>query len=481
MVIETAVAPLPHWPNEVIQKYAPIRVLGRGGFGCVYMAAVKNDAKPDSPSYVAIKVVGNDGYAEREATILSELMKYSHPNIIKLFGRYEPRDGECARPCLVLSLARGPTLSYILKKGGALSLMMAKTVSRQLIHAVAFLHGHAVIHRDIQPCNIIVSGTSIDDDLWWSDEFDVDGKVLGYLQRCHITIIDFGFARALCPDDLLADIGLHKVVRESKLEGTDPPTDSREQDEEQNESGSHICVNDVLLDPSIHKKRSESRGRSRTRDRSELELSQSYQVVRDLSALGTRNYAAPEILSGLRKISSTMASLNASLHSRNVPDNSERDSRKVQTRRSLAECVSSYGMVADAFSVGATIRYMVTGVPPQYNVNEYIESKNHPLKKVMRALKQRSRKNGKRIKQYRSSDNLPNGVKDLIGSLTHYDSRKRATVRMARSHQWVMNDICTTEYDTSKNLTPSHHGGPIIYLECTSNKFRTTYDEDDAV
>ena len=93
--------------------------------------------------------------------------------------------------------------------------------------------------------------------------------------------------------------------------------------------------------------------------------------------------------------------------------------------------------------VGATIRYMVTGVPPQYNVNEYIESKNHPLKKVVRALKQRSRKNGKRIKQYRSSDDLPNGVKDLIGTLTHYNSRKRATVRMAKGHQWVMNDICT--------------------------------------
>ena len=73
------------------------------------MAAVKN-AKPDSPSHVAIKVVRNDGYAEREANILSELMKYSHPNIVKFFGMYEPQKDECARQCLVLSLACGPTL-----------------------------------------------------------------------------------------------------------------------------------------------------------------------------------------------------------------------------------------------------------------------------------------------------------------------------------------------------------------------------------
>ncbi|KAL3790144.1 hypothetical protein HJC23_009581 [Cyclotella cryptica] len=476
MGIDSSVAPLPQWPNEVLQKYTPIRVLGRGGFGCVYMAKVKN-AKPDSPSHVAIKVVGSDGYAEREATILSELMKYSHPNIIKLFGRFEPRNDECARPCLVLSLACGPTLSYILKKGGALSLLMAKTISRQLIHAVAFLHGHAVIHRDIQPCNIIVSGTSLDDELWWSDELDVDGKVLGYVQRCHITIIDFGFARALCPDDLLTDVGLDKIVRESQVEGAHSHTESREQDEVKDERDSPICVNSVLFDTSFHQKR----GRSRTRDTPALDTSQSYKVVRDLSALGTRNYAAPEILSGLRKISSTMASLNSSLHSRNSLDNSRRDSRKVQTRRSLAECVSSYGMVADAFSVGATIRYMVTGVPPEYNVDEYIDSKNHPWKRIVRVLKQRRHKNGKRIKHYRPSDELPNDVKDIIHALTHYDSRRRATVRMARSHKWVVNGECTTECDTSKSITPSYHGGPIVYLECNSKKCGTTIDEDDSV
>jgi serine/threonine protein kinase len=151
------------------------------------MATEKN-SKPDK--YVAIKVVGTDGYAEREASILSDLMTYSHPNIIKLFGRYEPGPDECARTCLVLSLARGPTLNYILEKGGALGLIMAKAISRQLIRAVAFLHGHAVIHRDIQPCNLIVSGTSMDDDLWWSNEFDVDGTVLGFVQRCHVTLID---------------------------------------------------------------------------------------------------------------------------------------------------------------------------------------------------------------------------------------------------------------------------------------------------
>jgi hypothetical protein len=42
----------------------------------------------------------------------------------------------------------------------------------------------------------------MDDDLWWSDEHDVDGKVPRMAKQCHITLIDFGFARALRPDDI---------------------------------------------------------------------------------------------------------------------------------------------------------------------------------------------------------------------------------------------------------------------------------------
>lgn len=124
--------------------YEPVQVLGRGGFGCVYMG---KDKTSSSDIYVAIKVVGNDAYAKREASILSELTTYSHPHIVKLFGCYKPKLNESSKTCLVLSLARGPTLNRVLEKGGALSLLMAKTISRQLLNAVAFLHGHAVIHR----------------------------------------------------------------------------------------------------------------------------------------------------------------------------------------------------------------------------------------------------------------------------------------------------------------------------------------------
>lgn len=58
-----------------------------------------------------------------------------------------------------------------------------------------------------------------------------------------------------------------------------------------------------------------------------------------------RNYAAPEIRAGLRRAVS-FVTLNSSSHSKNMESNGT----KAKQRRSLAACVSSYGMVADSFS-----------------------------------------------------------------------------------------------------------------------------------
>eukprot|EP00571_Detonula_confervacea_P009793 CAMPEP_0172299316 /NCGR_PEP_ID=MMETSP1058-20130122/1672_1 /TAXON_ID=83371 /ORGANISM="Detonula confervacea, Strain CCMP 353" /LENGTH=446 /DNA_ID=CAMNT_0013008743 /DNA_START=197 /DNA_END=1537 /DNA_ORIENTATION=- len=440
--------PPAEWPEEIIDLYSPVRVIGKGGFASVWMAKKKKKSSSEDEDHVAVKVMRDDGYATREIAILSELTtKYSHPNIVRLLHNFKTggSDSKVSNSlggrCAVLSLARGPTLNFILSKYGGLGFVVAQSISQQLIGAVAFLHGHAVIHRDIQPCNIIISGSLINDDLWWSDELDIDGKALMMAKQCRVTLVDFGFARALSPNDI--DIGLEKVLNENE-KPTKTNMDHGKFDDE-------TCINEA---PADTRHSVESRGRSRTRVN--LDSSVSHTRIRDLSALGTRNYAAPEILSGVRNFADvSIRSINDSVHKRK--------------KKTLGACVSDYGMDADAFSVGTTIRHMVTGVSPSINVEDFIASKNHPLKKLARSLKKRVKKDHhKRVKKYRLSDDLPEDINDLIQILTHYSPSRRATVRSVTSHPWIQ--VSATISPSQNKGKEVEHGGPILYLQCAEGK-----------
>jgi len=159
----------PPWPAAVLKAYEPIRPLGKGGFGSVYLAKKRNvpeGAETSVDATVAMKLVGRGasasrtrseaGYARREVQILSEL---DHPRIVRLIDVFYDDDkkggGDSSSDpvprCIALSLARGPTLELMLKKGGALGLPMAREITIQLVDTIAFLHGRAVIHRDIKP------------------------------------------------------------------------------------------------------------------------------------------------------------------------------------------------------------------------------------------------------------------------------------------------------------------------------------------
>eukprot|EP00957_Ditylum_brightwellii_P097372 7416284-Ditylum_brightwellii.AAC.1 len=116
---------MPRWPQEANEIYEPIRPLGQGGFGSVWMAKRREakeitQRKEADDEYVAIKVVNGsvDGadatsptvYAKREVDILSEI---SHPNIVRLVKAFDGNGTKNNAPssdvhqsCIILSLAR---------------------------------------------------------------------------------------------------------------------------------------------------------------------------------------------------------------------------------------------------------------------------------------------------------------------------------------------------------------------------------------
>lgn len=379
------------WPPEVSSTYEPLGVLGKGGFASVVLGQNR-----ETGERVALKVVGSSeygpqeyGYAHREIDILREL---DHPNIMKLLQYWElPPDSNKCAAVLALSYAKGPTLEKLLQKGGAVSLSFARVVGAQLVDVVAYMHSHAVMHRDIKPDNLVIVGAALtQEEIWDSREKEPDWNQLQ--RKWSMILVDFGFARALGPDDM-------KKV---------PPASKRIKNFD---SSVHS-----FSDHSTHSLTQSGRRRS-----SILNRSMSRAFTRQMSAVGNRLYAAPEVTKNVKHIQ---------------PD----------VNVTLSEYVSYYGMMADAFSVGNTIKYMLTGAPPHENVNDLIALENSPIALLCACLSKSTEKH-----RYRRMSEIPPEVVRLIRGMTHYDPGQRTSTRTARRYPWV-DDILETEPPSTQQV-----------------------------
>jgi len=132
----------------LLGRYRPVRRLGAGGFGTVWLA---HDERLNRP--VALKRIplddGDPQRAEREAQAAARL---SHPGIVTLY-----ETGSDDEACyLVSEFVRGATFGELLAEG-ALSDRDIVVIGAALCEALAHAHARGVIHRDVKPGNIMVS------------------------------------------------------------------------------------------------------------------------------------------------------------------------------------------------------------------------------------------------------------------------------------------------------------------------------------
>jgi len=146
------------WPRQWKGKLSTEAVvIGQGGHGKVYMVTVECDQ-----SRVAVKHVR----AEREEVDREvALMKLfgSHPNFLKYFGQgsdistggyREPLQGYY----IMMELATGGTLRDVIDGRSPATLRQKYELFRGALAAVEQMHGMNLVHRDVKPENILVSG-----------------------------------------------------------------------------------------------------------------------------------------------------------------------------------------------------------------------------------------------------------------------------------------------------------------------------------
>ena len=147
--------------------YAIDREAGAGGMSTVYLA---RDLKHDRR--VAIKVLRPELAAalgpDRFPREISIVAKLQHPHVLPLHDSGEI-DGFLY---YVMPFVEGDSLRTKLDRDGPLPIQDAVRVMKEVADALAYAHGQGVMHRDIKPDNVMLSGR-------------------------HALVMDFGVAKAV--------------------------------------------------------------------------------------------------------------------------------------------------------------------------------------------------------------------------------------------------------------------------------------------
>jgi len=154
--------------DALSDRYLVERELGRGGMATVYLV---KDVRHDR--LVALKVLRPElaealGSQQRFLREIKTAARLDHPLILPLLDSGEA----AAQLWYTMPYVEGESLRDRISREGPLPIEDAVTIAREVTDALAYAHGHAVIHRDIKPGNVLLS----------------DG---------HVRVADFGIAKAM--------------------------------------------------------------------------------------------------------------------------------------------------------------------------------------------------------------------------------------------------------------------------------------------
>jgi len=157
----------------ILGRYRPLRPLGSGGSGSVWLACDERSGRE-----VALKVVRREGKAgsraEREVEAATRLR---HPHCLRALAL----DRDDGHVYVTYEYVRGRTLRDALVAGGLDDAGVVEAAA-QILEGLAHAHGKKIVHRDVKPANVML----------------VEGDAVS------VRLLDFGLARVEEADTLTA-------------------------------------------------------------------------------------------------------------------------------------------------------------------------------------------------------------------------------------------------------------------------------------
>lgn len=156
--------------GEMLNWYRIENILGRGGFGVIYLATDTNlDLQVAIKEYIPTDIARRDNDStvrpiteehgdmyrwglDRFIKEARNLVRFKHPNIVRVMSVFQENN----TAYMVMEFEEGEDLRRHLKRVGTTTEAALKKLVGPLSEGLSEVHRHGFIHRDIKPANILV-------------------------------------------------------------------------------------------------------------------------------------------------------------------------------------------------------------------------------------------------------------------------------------------------------------------------------------
>jgi eukaryotic-like serine/threonine-protein kinase len=166
-------------PRIYSNRYEVTHLIDRGGMALVYRAQDLLLSRAVALKILYPELSADPLFVERFRREAQAAANLSHPNIVPVFDWGEDN----GTYFIVMELIDGTSLDHDLRGSRTLSPARSAVIAAQVASALGYAHRSGVVHRDVKPGNILITG---------------DGQV---------KVTDFGIAQAVSSEDQFAEAG----------------------------------------------------------------------------------------------------------------------------------------------------------------------------------------------------------------------------------------------------------------------------------